>query len=106
MGIICVTRERVLTTGRGIRGGFNYDNFVYIRVGAPATIGLFALPLFNFLTKKLTVNCSEKLRKIGTDRSSIDSLKQAGSRIFRLRLRPAITQRAGSNTRCSMLRKI
>src|SRR5215475_7458500 len=36
--------------------GFNYDNFVHIRVGAPATIGLFALPLFNFLTKKLTVN--------------------------------------------------
>jgi len=56
MGIICVTRERVLTTGRGIRGGFNYDNFVHIRVGAPATNWLVCLAVVQFSDKKLTVN--------------------------------------------------
>src|SRR5262249_47526647 len=30
---------------------FNYDNFVHIRVGSPATIGLFAFPLSKFLRK-------------------------------------------------------
>jgi len=51
MTIICVYSEMVFTTGHGICGGFNYGNFAYIRFGALATIGLFALPLFNFLTK-------------------------------------------------------
>src|SRR5262245_66338356 len=50
---------------------------------------LVCLSVVQFSDKKTDSKLIREARKIGTDRSSIDSLKQAGSRIFRLRLWPA-----------------